>query len=268
WLAEVMPQLCSSERLGDHQYDPYQDRVVETSVIRFDTREIAREMVESVDRPAATAALARWLADRQILPGDAEAPLAKAWAANLARDREAEALNIRAGKVVFPILSGSAKAEWIRERLAGSTCLAEIAEPEAFRQEALAADLIDLIRKENPESIEVLGRELTVEYRERCLARVILSDDLVEARAWTELADEGYVLPSGQPVEVVVRLNYYTTRGSADIPKLKGMVREYLSERLWDEWTQRPEVFLPDPKDEGAEIPKIYFDSNLIWNFA
>lgn len=66
WLSEVMPQLVSSERQGDHHYVPERDVVEETCLQRFIELQIKGESVETQDRSAASDALASWLASQSV----------------------------------------------------------------------------------------------------------------------------------------------------------------------------------------------------------
>ena len=66
WLAEVMPQLCTSVRRGDHRYDPAGDVVVETEVHRFGDLKINEHVVPTRDDVAAANTFAAWLASQMV----------------------------------------------------------------------------------------------------------------------------------------------------------------------------------------------------------
>ena len=66
WLREVMPQLCTAKRQGNHNYDPAQDLVVETEVSYFTETEVGRDSIESADASAAASTFAGWLAGEMI----------------------------------------------------------------------------------------------------------------------------------------------------------------------------------------------------------
>ncbi len=62
WLMEVMPQLCSPNRLGNHQYDPVGDAVMETEEWHFVDTKIGEIRAVSNDAIAAAQVFSRWLA--------------------------------------------------------------------------------------------------------------------------------------------------------------------------------------------------------------
>lgn len=62
WLAEIMPQLCSRKRLGDHQYDQSRDIVAETEEQFFVDLKVGEPRVKSIDTAAAQKTFCAWLA--------------------------------------------------------------------------------------------------------------------------------------------------------------------------------------------------------------
>ena len=163
-------------------------------------------------------------------------------------------LNTRAGEEIFKVYSRQGLANWIAERLGGATCLADIADPKSLRLPKLDAEMAQLVREENPETIVVNGAKCEVEYRSGYKPRVSLKvedDDSV----WMSLPDEGVATPGGREVELSVAVGWYTF-SETSIPQLKEKVRQRRNERQWDSW-DRPAIEVPDLADEGIEIPFI-----------
>lgn len=176
--------------------------------------------------------------------------------ANRARQERARELNIRAGDDVFPVLSFEEMLSWVSERLGGARNTREINHPEGLRLPALDQEAIDRVMNENPDTIEVLGVEHAVVYQSGRHPRVQLDSELVTAHRWIELADQGYALPGGREIEIVVSFGYYDTIADIDVPRLKEKARERLNREQWDRW-DRPEIPVPDPEDESSEVPFI-----------
>lgn len=177
--------------------------------------------------------------------------------ANIALQKRAKELNIRAGEVVFPTMSQSGLKQWLAERLNGARRVAEISSFEYLRLPELDQGLIDLVLEENPNMIEVNDHDLIVNYRPSYKPQIVLEDDTLSR--WISLPDAGVKLPSGRLVEVKVVVSsgwngtYYA---DTNIPALKEKVRNQLNLKAWENWS-KPEIVIPDLVVEDASIPEI-----------
>jgi len=180
-------------------------------------------------------------------------------AANKAQQARARQFNIRAGEQLFPVLDQAQMIAWMTEKAAGARRMAEIADPEALRLPALDEALIETVIRENPDEVELLGVMRSVVYQNGYNPKISLENEAVAENCWLALPDEGVFLPGGRAVEVEISFGYYSTFRNANVPELKEKVRNYLNQQLWDNWPSagRPEIFVPDPADEGATIPEI-----------
>lgn len=259
WLVEIAPQLAERKTGLNPRYDVQKDCVVSTTDTYFNGQKVRSEEVADGENPEAARIFAAWLAGRPALPGTC---FDVVLSANAAKQAKARHLNVRAEKDLFKVYS---QDEIIEERyvtaLQGARRIAEVSEPKIMVLPALDQDQIASVLRDNPDTIEVLGSDLVVEYRAPSYGtlyapRVKLSDELVAANKWFELPDEGVRLPGGRLVEVVVvSFGYHSMISDTDIPQLKAKVRDYLNQQQWDRWSDRPEIVIPDPTDEDSVVP-------------
>ncbi len=177
---------------------------------------------------------------------------------NRQKQKEARNLNIRAGETVFKVMSRAEWRDWLTDRLEGARKADEIINFEALRLPDLNPELVEKILAENPDTVEVLGRQLLVHYSTGSLPQIVLEGDLVEENRWMELSDEGVKLPGGRSVSVkiVVDPHYYGGRFSnSDILKLKEEVKNYLNRKIWDSW-EKPRIPIPDFSADDT-VPEI-----------
>jgi len=180
-------------------------------------------------------------------------------AANVAQQKRARQLNIRAGAEMFPVLDRAAMTAWMTEKAAGASRMEEIVNPEALRLPAFDEVLIEMVIRENPDEIELLGAMRSVVYRSGYTPKISLESEAVAENRWFALPDEGVFLPGGRPVKVEISLGWSGTFSNANISELKGEVLKYLNRQQWDNWPEegRPEISFPDAEDETASIPEI-----------
>lgn len=266
WLTEVAPQLAEEKTGLAPRYDAQKDVVVSTTETFFNGQKVRSEEVADGEHPEAAAVFARWLASQSALSSTpahaAGISLDAVVRANAARQKRAAELNTRAGEEMFKVFSSDEILERFAKALSGAKAIVEVVGPEALALPALDEEMVASVVRKNPDTINVLGSELVVEYKDsygsrRAMPRVKLSDEFVAAYKWRELPDKGVRLPGGRVVEVVVPIGYYDTIASANIPELKVKVSNHLNQKLWDGWADRPTIALPDPADEASTVPEI-----------
>ncbi len=260
WLSEVMPQLCTRTRQGDHRYDATLDAVMETEVEMFIGLEIRRYTVTTADDEAAVKTFCAWIAGQMVVSSYCcvvSGPLEAVVTANLERQKQAMALNIRAGENIFPVLDRKSLETWLAERLAGARCVKGIPNIEALRMPSLEQDTVDRVLLENPDQIELLGQTYKVTYRSGDTPSITLACKTEGPHTWKDLPDAGVKLPGGRLVSVSVQIDWNSRANGTDVPKLKEQVRQYLNQKLWDSWTFKPTITLPDPDDEQSAVPNI-----------
>ncbi len=262
WLAEVAPQLVEQKSGLSPRYDGEKDIVVSTTHVFFNKQMVREEAVADGEHPEAATVFARWLASQRELStaDDASATarkLSAVFTANAERQEQARQLNIRTGEETFKVYSSDEMFERFATALSGARRIVEVQRPEALALPALDEDKVEKVLSNQPDTISVLGSDTPVEYRSGYTPRVKLEGEMVGENRWLSLPDEGVRLPGGRLVEVVVSFGYYAEISGSDIPKLKEKVREHLNQKQWDNWSDKPEVSVPDPAVEGSEIPFI-----------
>jgi len=166
----------------------------------------------------------------------------------LARARD---LNTRAGQSVFPVPNRDELTKLFMVALGGARRIAEIHNISALHLPSLDDRMIERVLSENPDTIIVLGRQITVEYRSGYNPRVRLDFRGDESRNWLQLPDTGIQLPGGREVAMYSAVEGYGYYIEANSSQFKVKARECLNQGLWDKW-QKPE--LPTPTDS---IPPI-----------
>jgi len=264
WLTEVAPHLAEAKAGLNPRYDAEKDTVVSTTQTFFNGQMVREETAADPDHPEAAAVFARWLAGRSALPDvpghSAGQALEAALRSNAARQERAKQLNIRAGEETFKVYSSDEMFELYVSALSGARAVVEVMRPQLLALPALDENAVDRVLSENPDTIEVLGSDLAVTYKDsygysRKVPQVRLSGELVANNSWLKLPDEGVRLPGGRLVEVsVTGIGQYGQIAGTDIPQLKERVRKSLNQKQWDVWV-KPETEIPDPKAEGSQIP-------------
>lgn len=167
-----------------------------------------------------------------------------------------KALNLRTGLETFPIPSREELRARMTNVLQGARRVAEIRDLEVLRLPLLDEVQVAEVLRLCPDTIEVLGREVAVEYRQPYystprppLVRIDFKGD--DAKRWVGLPDEGICLPDGREVVLYSVIEGYGYYIEAESSKFKEKACECLNQAQWDNW-QKPE--LPAPTDS---IPPI-----------
>ncbi|MSU56206.1 MAG: hypothetical protein EXS51_02775 [Candidatus Taylorbacteria bacterium] len=176
-------------------------------------------------------------------------------AANKLRQQEAKKLNVRAGETLFKVFSIAELTAWVMERLSGARRLMEIVNTETLRLPELDPSLVGKVLTDNPDKINVLGREVAVEYseyRREPLIRIDFRGDY--SKDWARLPVEGVRLPSNREVVLYSAIDGHSYYVEAPSSQFAPKVREIFNKQQWETWTTRPEIVLPDPNSEGSEV--------------
>lgn len=171
----------------------------------------------------------------------------------LARARQ---LNVRAGSEVFLIPSRQDIAEAVKTVLGGARCVTEISNVTDLLLPALNEKLVAKVLNESPDTINILGKEVVVEYRSGYAPRVRLDFHGDESRNWLKLPDDSIRLPNGREVSicsVIEGCGHYIESTSS---QFKAKAREGLNQGLWDKW-QKPE--LPTPTESIPAIVEMVY---------
>lgn len=176
--------------------------------------------------------------------------------ANHAIQMEARRWNVRAGEIVFPVMTSEEWKLWLASRLNGAISCATITNPDLLRLPALDVDLVNMTREMNPDSITVLGKELPVEYCSGCAPRVWIDFREDEANDWLKLPDE-ICLPGGREVSVCSAVEGYGYYIEAPSSQFKAKVRERLNQGQWEKWSDRPVITVPTEITDEVTLPEI-----------
>lgn len=171
----------------------------------------------------------------------------------LARARE---LNVRAGQTIFSVPGRDELMKLFSVALGGARRVAEIRNLPALLLPALDQRAIEKVLREQPDTITILGQEVTVEYRSGYNPRVRLDFRGEDGRNWLSLPDAGIHLPGGREVSMYSSVEGYGYYIEAESSKFKVKARECLNQGLWDKW-QKPE--LPAPTDSIPPIAEIEY---------
>lgn len=263
WLVEVAPQLVQIEEGLFPCYDAERDSCFSTTRTHFNGQMVREEKVGTPEHDDASEVFASWLAGQMVegyISGitnpEKLTALGKVIGWNQNTQSLAKEINTRAGEVAFPVMSQSEWKIWLAARLNGARRAGEISNFEALRLPELDQEIVNMILAENPDAIEVLGRDVIVEYRPDYAPRVRMDFRGEESRNWLQLPDDGICLPSGREVAMYAVVEGYGYYIEANSSQFKGKVREYLNQGLWEKW-QKPEIAIPDLVADGATIPEI-----------
>lgn len=260
WLTQLAPQLVQVEEGIDPFFNEEQDTCYSTTKFYFNGQMVKEEQVATPDHEQAAEVFVRWLSgkltDRSVANFGLAEELNKSIERNIFIQNQARKLNLQAGKDIFPIMSLDDRVSWLRQRLKGAPRrLSEIANFESLQLPELDQGFIEMVLADNPDTIEVLGRTVPVEYSDcaPCIHIDFRGDDLKKIVC---LPDEGVFLPGGREVAIysaIEGLPYYIKAKSS---QFKRKVYKDLNEKLWENW-QSPEIPIPDLTTEDAVIPEI-----------
>ena len=261
WLAEVAPQLAECKTGLNPRYDYQQDCVVSTTQNYFNGVMVQEETVADGENPEAAKIFARWLSTQSGLPivpsYSAGKILEDVLRSNTDRQKRAQQLNIRTGEQTFQVFSSDEMFDRFVAVLLGARRILEIVRPEDLALPTLNENKVSQVLSENPDTINVLGDDLVVEYRSVGYAPCLkLSDEMLKANSWTNLPDKGVQLPTGRLIEVEAYFSYYNSFNDTDVPRLKSRILGHLNRKLWDQWI-KPEIKVPDLLADDAVIPFI-----------
>jgi len=172
--------------------------------------------------------------------------------ANRAVIAQAKSLNVRAGEVVFIILSYDEMMTRFTTSLRGARRVSEIQDLDAMRLPDLDPDLVKMVTDDNPDTVEILGREFAVEYRNHYAPRIEIRFEGNWVNKWQDLPD-ALILPGGRSVSVnsVIDGHGYWIEATNPI-ELKGKIKNALNRMQWEKWEDKPEMAAVDPEDNQS----------------
>lgn len=260
WLTQLAPQLVQVEEGINPFFNEEKDTCFSTTKIYFNGQMVKEEQVATPDHEQAAEVFVRWLSgkltDRSVANFGLAEELNKSIERNIFIQNQARKLNLQAGKDIFPIMNLDDRVNWLHQRLKGAPRrLSEIANFESLQLPELDQKFVEMVLADNPDTIEVLGRTVPVEYSNcaPCIHIDFRGDDLKKIVC---LPDEGVFLPGGREVAIysaIEGLPYYIKAKSS---QFKRKVYKDLNEKLWENW-QSPEIPIPDLTTEDAVIPEI-----------
>lgn len=160
----------------------------------------------------------------------------------LARARD---LNTRAGTSMFPVQGSDELMKLFTVALGGARRVAEIPNLPALLLPALDEKMVEKVLREQPDTITILGHEVTVEYRGGGYnPRVRLDFRGDESQDWLSLPDDGIHLPCGREVSMYSSVEGYGYYIEANSSQFKAKARECLNSGQWDKW-EKPNLPAP-----------------------
>ncbi len=144
--------------------------------------------------------------------------------------KAAKTLNIRAGEMVFDIMTPSLWREWLTDKVKGATCAKDL-NANAINLPKLDTLLVRMVLKDNPKTIKIAGMKFSVIYMEGKTPQMRLT-----AEQLMKVADTQINLPGGRTIEV--RVNNHV---GVDISKVKEDVHNGINYDAWLNWKRNHE---------------------------
>jgi len=267
WLTEVAPQLVE-EKIGlIPRYDPEKDVVVSTTKVFFNGQMLQEEIVADGAHPEAAKIFASWVAQVDADACELPLELEEVLKGNRARIAKARELNVRAGEDLFPVPSHEELTKLFTVALEGARRVAEIRNLSALLLPALDRKLVGRVLAENPDRINVLGREVEVKYRTGNSPYVRLDFQGKAGRDWLQLSDDGIYLPSGREIYFSSAIEGYDQYFEVASSQFKVKAREYLHREMWNNWNwEKPE--LAPPTDSIPPIVEVEYGRCVVTDVA
>ena len=161
-------------------------------------------------------------------------------------------LNVRAGSDVFPIPSREELQRRFAGSLQGARKVSEITAWEALRLSQPDQSVVATILAKCPDTIDVFGRQVEVEYRPPYYGsprapRVLINFRYMGKDDWQKLPEDGICLPDGREVTIVGTIPGRVVDVSVEAAssQFKEQARQRLNQEQWDRWSQ-PSLAHPD----------------------
>lgn len=254
-LAEVSPHLVRRETGLHPVYDPIMDSVYSKTRTYFQERPIGDQKTADPQHPEAAELFANWLANSYRL-SDGH-PISLIHNANLEQLQHIRKLNTRNG---IDILETPDLSAFYRQQLQGAVNKAAVRDVEALKLPPLDTEIVELLEHDYPDQVTVFGESFPITYQAGAMPVISLSDTLISSGSFMKLPDEGLFLPGGKQLQLcghVCAQGYYKSVYEADVPRFKQLILGYLNEQALKDWTERPEIALPDTDSADAVIPEI-----------
>lgn len=269
WLAEVAPQLVKIETGLNPRYNVNQDSVVSMTRTIFNGQVIAEDQVPDPNHQKATelfAAAVSSLSD-----------FAQVATHNRTIREQADALYVRSGGHTRRITSQDETAQyWLHFEEYGVVSQATLAQAIASGRISvsdLQLRLEDFISAEeqtkvatgNPDTIEVLGKQLPVTYRSGYNPSAMLEGTIQESDDWKRLPEK-VLLPGGRVVTVIIKIDSWQTFQESNLSLLKETVRKHLNKKQLDACvSSAPTIQLPGPSTESVpEIVEHHYGADVL----
>lgn len=167
-------------------------------------------------------------------------------------------LNVRAGSDVFPIPSREDLQHRLAASLQGARKVAEITDWDALRLPQPDTSVVATILTKCPDTIEVLGRQVEVEYRSPYYGsprapRVQIDFRYMAVDDWQKLPESGIHLPDGREVTIqgTIPGRVMDVSVEATSSQFKEQAGQRLNQDLWEKWSQPS---LPQPAGQIAPV--------------
>lgn len=263
WLAEVAPHLVSKTTGLNPRYDAEKDIVVSTTQVFFNGHMVQEEVVADPEHLEAATVFARWLAgqrglqlteDASVTTRDLDAVLRS----NAEKQEQARQMNIRHGEETFTVYSSGEMFERFVTALSGARRIEEVVYPEALALPDFDKNEIARVLSENPDMINILGRESAVEYRAGYTPRVRVNFGVDE---WDWLQITNVQLPGGREVVIWATFEGWGYVVESMSSQFASKAKERFTQHLWDTWTK---PFLPSPTESIAPMVEVQFSQPTV----
>ncbi len=142
---------------------------------------------------------------------------------------KARQLNIRAGKEIFKLMTHSEWRDWLVLRLNGARSAMEVIDFESLKLPQLDPKLVQLVITDNPNTVEIEGVTLEIEYGKEYYRETYVRTSVEEEFA-RKTTVEAVILPSGRTVEI--RCSGHSAKSFAELVK---KLEKSRIERSWSE---------------------------------
>lgn len=254
WLAEVAPQLLSIKEGIDPFYDPEEDLCVSTKRTFFNEQLIKEEEVATPKHERACKVFASWLDDKIYYEDQPEeSSLAEVVSYNCQRRKRAKELNIRVGEEVFEIRSSPELKKWLQGKLKGAGRVEEIENIDNLYLPELDSKKVSRIKKENPETFNIQGKTLDIEYRREFSGEFVAETEVNEEFA-RSTSVEAVLLPSGRKVKLLSE-----DCSAYSFPELVEKLEERRIEKCWEKKRDEEEIssWISDPEEVFPHLSKL-----------
>lgn len=235
-LAEITSHLTEKKTRIEEKFSVKDDACISLTEIWLKKAKLSSEWIIDRDNPRASLKLAQWFA-RSNVDEVSDRAIKSVIKDNQNIQKQASELNIRTCSSSFKVFSFNELVQFFNKRLDGAKSISEIKQIETLKLPELDTELVQKIKIDYPDFIDVAGIPKKIAYTNSCPTIEFEHKELSKNK-WKSLPDI-LCLPNGRSIEMSSVIDNKKI-SSKTIEDFKKKFVTYINEKQWSNW-KRPD---------------------------